>query len=285
MNRKVRFYIFGMSGALGGLFGWQVSNLLGLSLTSNFFLSEAIIGALIGALIGFFIGVGEGLTAKSIGVSLKKGAVAMALGAIGGCIALPLAESIFLAIGGDVWSRPFGWALFGLLIGFATSITGGSQLWKGGLGGLIGGLIGGALLEAARTILADTNLGKAAGLMLLGFSTGVFTSLISFALSHTWLEVINGKIRGMEFILDKFLKSTGPSATIGSSPLKAEIAIPDPDIEPQHAILEGHDTYFTLKDLSISGTFVDGKKVDTTRLRNNQHIRMGKTEMIYHEKR
>jgi hypothetical protein len=30
----------------------------------------------------------------------------------------------------------------------------------------------------------------------------------------------------MEFILDKFLKSNGPSATIGSSPLKAESPFP-----------------------------------------------------------
>ncbi len=285
MKRNMRFYTLGITGAIGGLLGWQLSNLLGLSFTPNFFVSELIIGALIGGLIGLFIGVGEGLLAQSWGVGLKKGTVAMLLGAVGGCIALPLAESVFLAIGGDVWSRPFGWALFGLLIGFATSITGGSQLWKGGLGGFIGGLIGGALLEAARAILSDPALGKAAGLMLLGFSTGVFTALISFALSRTWLEVTSGKIMGMEFILDKFLKANGPSATLGSSPLKAEIAIPDPGIDPQHAILEGHDTYFTLKDLSISGTYVDGKKVDVAKLKNNQHIRMGKTEMIYHEKR
>jgi hypothetical protein len=285
MKRNLRFYTLGIAGAIGGLLGWQLSNLLGLSFTSNLFFSELIIGALIGGFIGLFIGLGEGLLARSWGVGAKKGAVALLLGAVGGCIALPLAESLFLAIGGDVWSRPFGWAFFGLLIGFATSITGGSQLWKGGLGGFIGGLVGGALLEAARAVLADPALGKAAGLMLLGFSTGIFTALISFALSRTWLEIASGKITGMEFILDKFLKANGPSATIGSSPLKAEIAIPDAGIDPQHAILEGHDTYFTLKDISISGTYVDGKKVDVAKLKNNQRIRMGKTEMIYHEKR
>jgi hypothetical protein len=128
-------------------------------------------------------------------------------------------------------------------------------------------------------------VGKAAGLILLGFSSGVFTAMISFALSHTWLEITGGKISGMEFILDKFLRKDGPSATIGSSPLKAEIAIPDEGIDPQHAILEGHDTYFTLKDISIKGTYLDGKKIDTAKLKNMQHIRIGKTEMIYHEKR
>ena len=248
-------------------------------------LSEAIAGALIGGLIGLGIGIGQGLLEQSWGAALKKGGITFLLGALGGAIALPLAETLFLAVGGESWSRPLGWAIFGLLVGFATSITGGSQLWKGGLGGLVGGLVGGILLEISRALLADLALGKAAGLILLGFSTGVFTAMISFVLSRTWLEIVSGKITGMEFILDKFLRKDGPSATIGSSPLKAEIAIPDEGIDPQHAILEGHDTYFTLKDISIKGTYLEGKKIDTAKLKNMQHIRIGKTEMIYYEKR
>lgn len=285
MKRTFRFYILGISGAIGGLLGWQLSNLLGLSFTANLLTSEAIVGALIGGLIGLGIGIGQGLLEQSWLAAIKKGGITFLLGAVGGAMALPLAETLFLAVGGESWSRPCGWAIFGLLVGFATSITGGSQLWKGGLGGLAGGLVGGALLEISRSLLADLAVGKAAGLILLGFSSGVFTAMISFALSHTWLEITGGKISGMEFILDKFLRKDGPSATIGSSPLKAEIAIPDEGIDPQHAILEGHDTYFTLKDISIKGTYLDGKKIDMAKLKNMQHIRIGKTEMIYHEKR
>ena len=285
MKRTFRFYILGISGAIGGLLGWQLSNFLGLSFTANLLTSEAIVGALIGGLIGLGIGIGQGLLEQSWLAAIKKGGITFLLGAVGGAMALPLAETLFLAVGGESWSRPLGWAIFGLLVGFATSITGGSQLWKGGLGGLAGGLVGGVLLEISRSLLADLAVGKAAGLILLGFSSGVFTAMISFALSHTWLEITGGKISGMEFILDKFLRKDGPSATIGSSPLKAEIAIPDEGIDPQHAILEGHDTYFTLKDISIKGTYLDGKKIDTAKLKNMQHIRIGKTEMIYHEKR
>lgn len=285
MKRTHRFYTLGMTGATGGLLGWQISNMLGLSFTAHLLLSEAIVGALIGGLIGVGIGIGQGLLEQSWGAAFKKGGITFLLGTLGGAIALPLAETLFLAVGGESWSRPLGWAIFGLLVGFATSITGGSQLWKGGLGGLIGGLVGGILLEISRALLADLALGKAAGLILLGFSTGVFTAMISFVLSRTWLEIVTGKITGMEFILDKFLRKDGPSATIGSSPLKAEIAIPDEGIDPQHAILEGHDTYFTLEDISMKGTYLDGKKIDVAKLKNMQHIRIGKTEMIYHEKR
>ena len=216
---------------------------------------------------------------------LRKSLLSALLGAVGGAIALPIAEGVFLSIGGEVWGRPIGWGIFGLLTGLATGITGGAQLWKGGLGGLIGGLLGGVLLEGARLMFADALMGKAAGLVLLGLSVGVFIALIVFLFSRAWLEITTGKMRGMEFILDKFLGKEAPAAAIGSSPLKSDIVVADPDIAPQHAILKGEGTYFTLKDISMSGTYLDGKKIEVSRLRNGQHIEMGQSEMVYHEKR
>jgi len=285
MSRLMRFYTYGLLGAIGGLIGWQISNMLGLSFTNSLFLSEVIVGALLGGVIGLLIGFGEGLAAQSFLFGLRKSLLSALLGALGGAIALPLAEGVFLSIGGEAWSRPIGWGIFGLLTGLATGITGGAQLWKGGLGGLIGGLLGGTLLEAARQMLGETLLGKAAGLMLLGLSVGVFIALIVFLLSRVWLEVTSGKMRGMEFILDKFLAKSAPAAAIGSSPLKADIVLADPDIAAQHAILKGEGSYFTLKDISLNGTYLDGKKIELARLRAGQRIRLGKTEMVYHEKR
>ena len=285
MSRLTRFYTYGILGAIGGLIGWQISNILGLSFTDNFMLSEVIIGSILGGVIGLLIGFAEGIATQNFLFGLKKSLLSALLGAIGGAIALPIAEGVFLFIGGQVWSRPIGWAIFGLLTGLATGITGGAQLWKGGLGGLIGGVLGGIFLEAARSLFADPLMGKAAGLILLGTSVGVFIALIVFVLSRVWFEVTSGKMTGMEFILDKFLGSQAPSAAIGSSPLKSDIVLSDPDIAPQHAILKGEGTYFTLKDISMQGTYVDNKKIEVTRLHPNQKIRMGSTEMVYHEKR
>ena len=285
MSRFTRFYTYGMLGAIGGLIGWQISNILGLSFTDNLFLSEVIVGALLGGVIGLLIGFGEGFAAQNFLFGLRKSLLSALLGAVGGAIALPIAEGVFLSIGGEVWGRPIGWGIFGLLTGLATGITGGAQLWKGGLGGLIGGLLGGVLLEGARLMFADALMGKAAGLVLLGLSVGVFIALIVFLFSRAWLEITTGKMRGMEFILDKFLGKEAPAAAIGSSPLKSDIVVADPDIAPQHAILKGEGTYFTLKDISMSGTYLDGKKIEVSRLRNGQHIEMGQSEMVYHEKR
>ncbi len=285
MSRLMRFYTYGLLGAIGGLIGWQISNILGLSFTDNLFLSEVIVGALLGGVIGLMIGFGEGFAAQNFLFGLRKSILSALLGAVGGAIALPIAEGVFLTIGGEVWGRPIGWGIFGLLTGLATGITGGAQLWKGGLGGLIGGLLGGVLLEGARLMFADPLMGKAAGLILLGLVVGVFIALIVFLLSRVWLEVTTGKMQGMEFILDKFLAKEAPAAAIGSSPLKSDIVVADPDIAPQHAILKGEGTYFTLKDISMSGTYLDGKKIEVSRLRNGQRISMGDSEMVYHEKR
>lgn len=285
MNRMMRLYYYGVFGAIGGVLGWQASNLLGLSFTGNVYLSEILIGALIGFCIGLLIGVAEGLLTRNLTLALRAGLLSGALGLAGGAIGLPLAEALFQALGGQAWARAIGWGFFGLLIGLVASITGGSQVWKGALGGVLGGLLGGLLLEAARNWLDDPLLGKAAGLLLLGASVGVCIALIVFLLSRAWLEVTSGKLKGAEFILDKFLRAEGPSAFIGSDALKADIVLPDPDVAPQHAMLKGAGTHFSLRDMSLSGTFINNQKIEQATLRNRQTIQVGNTQLVYHEKR
>jgi hypothetical protein len=95
-------------------------------------------------------------------------------------------------------------------------------MWKGALGGLLGGLMGGGLLEAAWLLLDDPLLGKAIGLILLGAAVGVFIALIVYMLSNAWFTVTSGKLKGTDFILDKFIKLDGPAVFIGSSALKAD---------------------------------------------------------------
>jgi hypothetical protein len=285
MNRRMRTYYYAILGAIGGLIGWQVSNTLGLSFITNLYLSEAIVGALVGFTIGLFIGITEGLLTQNIVQAVKSGLFSAVLGLMAGGIGLPLSEFLFQAVGAGLLGRALGWAIFGLLLGLAEGVVGKSQVWKGMLGGLIGGALGGVLLESAHNWLKDPITGKAAGLVLLGASVGAFISLIVALLSRAWFEVTSGKLKGTEFILDKFMRAGGPAVAIGSSPLKSEIVLPDPDIAPQHAMLTGDGTRFTLKDMSLSGTTINGKKIERTQLANGQKIRMGNTEMVYHEKR
>ncbi len=285
MSRRMRTYFYAVLGAIGGLVGWQVSDYLGLSFTTNLYLSEVVAGALIGLVIGLFIGLTEGLLTRNLVQALKSGLFGAILGTLAGGVGLPLGEFLFQAVGAGLTGRVLGWAVFGLMLGFAEGGVARSQAWKGMLGGLIGGGLGGVLLESAHHWLEDPLTGKAAGLVLLGASVGAFISLIVVLLSRAWLEVTSGKLKGTEFILDKFMRAGGPAVAIGSSALKSEIALPDPDIAPQHAMLTGDGTRFSLKDMSLAGTYVNGKKIQVVQLANGQKIRMGNTEMIYHERR
>ncbi len=285
MSRRMRTYFYAILGAFGGLVGWQASDLLGLSFTSNLYLSEAVVGALVGLCVGLFIGITEGLMTRNLVQAGKAGLFSGLLGLVAGAIGLPLSEFLFQTVGAGYVGRALGWGVFGLLIGLAEGIVGKSQIWKGMLGGLIGGALGGILLEGVHNMLKDPLTGKAAGLVLLGASVGAFISLIVVLLSRAWLEVTSGKLKGTEFILDKFLHAGGPAIAIGSSPLKSEIVLPDPDIAPQHAMLTGDGNQFTVKDMSLSGTFINNRKIERAQLANGQRIRMGNTEMVYHEKR
>lgn len=285
MSRKMRAYYYAIFGAMGGLIGWQLSNLLGLSFSTNIYISDAVIGILIGLCLGLPLGASEGLIGRNPLGALRAGVFAGLAGMLAGAVGLPLGEWIFQNLGAGLLGRALGWGLFGMLIGLAEGVTGGSQMWKGALGGALGGAFGGFLLEALHAWGEDLVFGKALGLLLLGACVGALIALIVVLLSRAWLEVIDGKLKGTTFILDKFLSEKGPSAIIGSSPLKAEIALPDPDIAPQHAMLIGAGTHFTLKDMSISGTFLDRQRIEQARLSEGGVIQLGNTSMAYHERR
>ena len=285
MSRRMRAYYYAVLGAMGGLVAWQISNLLGLSFAGSIYLSDAVVCALIGTSVGLLIGATEGVVMLNPARAARAGLVSALLGLVAGAVGLPLGEWLFQAVGAGTLGRALGWGLFGLLIGLAEGVTGGTQIWKGALGGLLGGLLGGFLLEGAHRWLQNPLTGKAAGLVLLGASVGAFIALIVVLLSRAWLQVTSGKLKGMEFILDKFMKPNGPSAFIGSDVLKSDIVLTDPGIAPQHAMLNGAGTHFILKDMSTSGTFINNHKIEQARLANQQTIRMGSTELVYHEKR
>lgn len=285
MSRFKRIYYYAILGAIGGLFSWQISNAIKLSIFDNIYQSELIIGGLIGLCFGLLIGLAEGIFRRSLSHGLRSAFISGLLGMIGGTIGLPIAEVIYQYLGGTPLIRSLGWGIFGMMVGGGLGFSIGSQAWKPAIGGFLGGGIGGALLEFSQSYYDDPQLGKVIGLMLLGLTMGTLIAFIVMILSKAWLEVATGKMKGAEFILDKFIKSDGPTAYIGSDALKADIVLPDPDIDPQHALLSGSDTFISIKDLSLSGTFVNNKKIEKTNLLNQHKIVIGNTELIFHEKR
>ena len=173
MSRIMRLYYYAVLGAMGGLIGWQASNMIGLSFWSNLYLSEIVVGGLIGLSIGALIGLAEGFFTRNLLQILKSGLFSGGLGFLGGAVGLPVAEGLFQFLGADAWSRAIGWAIFGLLIGGAFGITSGNQAWKPALGGGIGGFLGVSILENVRNLFTDPLVAKAIGLTALGASIGI----------------------------------------------------------------------------------------------------------------
>ncbi len=286
MSLRMRAYYYAVLGALGALLGWRITDTLGFIQGQAAYVSDVIIGGIIGLGIGFLIGASEALLTRSWPRALRAGGLAGGIGLLAGAVGLPLSEFLFQLTGGEFVGRVLGWGLFGLLLGLSEGITGGTQMWKGAAGGAVGGMVGGALLYVLQTAAGVTVLGKMLGLIVLGAAVGAFIALIIVILSRAWIEVLNGKLKGTEFILDKFMKEHGPAAVIGSSDFKADISIPDPDLAPQHARLKGAGTHFVIEDMSVGqGTFVNGKRVELARLSNRAKIKVGNTELLYHERR
>src|SRR5512134_535388 len=102
MNRRMRSYYYALLGAMGGLVGWQISDLLGLSFSSNLYLSEALVGALVGLCVGLFIGFAEGLLTRNPIQALKSGLFSGMLGSVAGAIGLPLSEYLFQFVGAGI---------------------------------------------------------------------------------------------------------------------------------------------------------------------------------------
>ena len=285
MSLRMRAYYYAILGAIGALVGWRISDTMGFIRGTNVYVSDILLGGIIGLCLGLLIGASEGLLAQSWYRALRAGGLAGVIGLGAGAIGLPIGEFVFQITGGELIGRSLGWGLFGLLIGVSEGYTGGTQMWKGAAGGVIGGLVGGITLFILQSVVGVTAFGKMLGLVVLGASVGVFIALIVVLLSRAWLEVKSGKLKGTEFILDKFLPEHGPAAIIGSNDFKADIALPDPDMAPQHARLKGAGTHFMIEDMSIGkGTFVNGRKVELARLANNAVIRLGNTELVYHER-
>ena len=160
MSRSMRTYFYAVLGGIGGLIGWQVSNMLGLSFGPNLYVSETLVGALVGLCIGLFIGITEGVMTRNIVQAAKSGFFSGLLGLVAGAIGLPLSEFLFQTVGAGYIGRALGWGLFGMLIGLAEGVFGKSQIWKGMLGGFIGGAIGGVLLEAVYGFFQNPLTGK-----------------------------------------------------------------------------------------------------------------------------
>src|SRR5262249_54502942 len=125
-----QIYFNAVLGAAGGLLGWLVvtgsfalpplSSLAAL-IPHHFleiFVKDALIRLLVGVCIGFAVGSVEGLIAsRSLQRLRRGGGIGAILGALGGAVGVPLGEIVLVLVGGGLWARALGWAVFGAFVG------------------------------------------------------------------------------------------------------------------------------------------------------------------------
>ena len=102
-------------------------------------------------------------------------------------------------------ARAVAWAVLGLFVGAAEGVRARSarKVAVGSLGGLAGGLLGGALLEYSRLLLPLPGASRLIGLTILGVAIAFFYGLIERGFAAGVLRVLNGRLKGKEFLINQ----------------------------------------------------------------------------------
>jgi hypothetical protein len=220
MSTGLRRLILLCLGILGGVAAWPLTELIVANQARfpSYLLFVAVLGAGVGLLLGAFFGSAAGIFAR-VGSRILSGMLIGAIaGVIGGVIGLLAGQAALFVVGGLFLStyrrfqtvglpiaRAIGWAFLGIFVGVAEGIRAGSgkKIGIGLLGGLIGGLVGGFALEYSRLYLPKALPSRLIGLVILGLAIGLFYGIIERSMAFGVLRVLNGRLKGKEFVLNE----------------------------------------------------------------------------------
>jgi Inner membrane component of T3SS, cytoplasmic domain len=241
--------------------------------------------------VGF--AVAESLIERSGKKVLTRGALSLPLGIAFGFVFDAIANTFYAVALGlcsaagaqtfhnpAVWlARGFAWAVFGAAGGIVYGIVGRSMKKTafGVLGGAIGAVLGGTIFDPISFATHGGAPSRAIGFGLLGLATGVGMGLVENALKDRWLYVTAGPLAGKQFILYK------PQTTIGSDQSCDIYLFKDPQIEPDHAVLQlkASRVYLLPKGAAyISGQPVRGPQI----LESGAIVQVGRYSFRYQEK-
>lgn len=305
MIERTRIYYYFLLGAAGSLTGWYLAE---LGMDSFIKLEHsAIFGALIGGLIGMAVAGYDGITTRSWPRFMRFGGIGLAVGGLAGALALAGAQWLYaemrgqdtteqIQAGKSILTGLLCWLLLGGMIGLGAVINKGTQVYKGFLGGLIGAVLGGLIYEIARVEnSAKSSLVKAFSLGLLGGIIGASVAFITTALQSAWFEVTNGKLKGRNYDITKYVDAKMGSKSaglIGSDANAAWIYLPgDKEVSPRHAEIRYADgapmlTVFEDSKKANMPTLINNRNVSASMpLSDGDRVQIGGTMLIYHQKR
>ena len=238
------------------------------------------------------LAVAESLVERSQQKSLPRAGLSLLLGAILGFLFNRVADVIYeyglnlagaealKSVSPSVWFvRGAAWAVAGVAGGVVYGIAGKSvkKVAYGALGGALGAAVGGFIFDPISLITQGGAPSRAIGLGLLGLSTGAAIGLVESALKSRWLYVTAGPLAGKQFILYK------NETVIGSNQSCDIYLFKDPEIEPDHAVLQLRASCLYLianGAVSLSGEPVHGEQM----VEDGATIEIGRYCFRYQEK-
>jgi hypothetical protein len=284
----------GLAGLVGALVGWAIAEpgfVDGFKATDRW--GNMLMIPLLVALMCVGFAVAESIVERSARKALIRGGLALPLGMILGFLFSGIAN-IFYTLGLSIcaqagiqsyqnpaaWiARGFAWMVLGAAGGVAYGIVGQSmkKTGYGALGGAMGAALGGTIFDPISFLTHGGATSRAVGFGLLGMATGIAMGLVESALKDRWLYVTMGPLAGKQFILYK------PQTAVGSSQSCDVYLFKDPEILPQHAILElkGSKVHFIPRGTAyIAGQPVRGTRV----LESGTVIQLGRYAFRYQER-
>ncbi|HTY56871.1 MAG TPA: FHA domain-containing protein [Candidatus Binataceae bacterium] len=177
--------------------------------------------------------------------------------------------------------RLAGWTLMGVMLGAGVGIASFSlsNLLKGAAGGWVGGFVGGLAFDLVGATTSGT-LSRLVGTAAIGLAIGLFIGLVQELTKQAWVKVEAGRLRGREFRLDRGIASLGRAE-------ENEVGLfGDPGVLARHARIERRGDAFILKDLSTQqGTFLNGQRIESAELHDNDRIKISNYELSFHARR
>ena len=284
----------GLAGLLGALVGWAIAEpafVDGFKAADRW--GNMLMIPLLVALMCVGFAVAESIVERSTRKALIRAGLALPLGMLLGFlfsgianVFYTLALSICAQAGVQSYQNPaawiargFAWMVLGAAGGVAYGIIGQSmkKTGYGALGGAIGAALGGTIFDPISFLTHVGGTSRAVGFGLLGMTTGIAMGLVESALKDRWLYVTTGPLAGKQFILYK------PQTAVGSSQSCDIYLFKDPEILPQHALLElkGSKVHF----IPQGAAYIAGQPVRGTRvLESGALIQLGRYGFRYQER-
>jgi pSer/pThr/pTyr-binding forkhead associated (FHA) protein len=191
---------------------------------------------------------------------------------------------LFLVLG-----RMISWMVMGAMLGAGVGLAGllGSfvgissfpaiNILKGAIGGWIGGFAGGITFDLVNQATGGGLASRLIGLSLIGLAIGLLIGVVQELTKSAWVTVEAGRLKGRQYRLE------GNISSIGRAEENPVGLFGDPSVQPRHAVIERHGNDYLLKGIAIAdGTFLNGSRIESAPLQDNDRIRIGSYELSFH---